>query len=412
MIYSRQREKLRREKYLAVNNNITGFSFANLGLFTGFASGIVHAVYSLVLLGIFKMFFNEEIASAAVGVYAAIYAAFAVIVGIFSAQILQWFTKTRLLYITMAALGACYCMMSFSVRPSTFIMLDYVVCFAATMLGILLPLFMSDFSRGIGMANLNARRLLWENIGAFIAPMFAMFVVNYFDGNYRMPFLAAGMIYFSGLLFFKHFGIVQEDKVLKPVNMHRTLRALRITAKSFFKKPGMLRAYVVNFGFYALRSMRLLYVPIVVIENGFSNETLGVVLSVGILPYIVLDLFIGKLIKKYGVKLWLTLGFLSFGAFSLIATFASGYILLALFVLWQISGAFMEACHDLLFFNDMPKTEQARFYGVFRTSVNFPSVVAPLLGMLCIAVFGATSAVWIITAIMAVLSTIILWAKR
>ena len=403
---------MRREKYLSISNKVTGFSFANLGLFTGFAGGIVHAVYSLVLLGIFKMFFNEEMASAAVGVYAALYAAFAVIVGIFSAQILRWFTKTRLLYITMAALGACYCMMSFSVKPSTFIMLDYVVCFASTMLGILLPLFMSDFSKGIGMANLNARKLLWENVGAFIAPMFAMFVVNYFDDNYRMPLLAAGMIYFSGLLFFKHFGIVQEDKVLKPVNMRRTMRALRITAKSFFKKSGMLRAYVVNFGFYALRAMRLLYVPIVVIENGFSNETLGIMLSIGILPYIILDLFMGKMIKKHGVKLWLTIGFVSFGVFSLMATVATGYTLLALFVLWQISGAFMEACHDLLFFNDMPKTEQARFYGVFRTSVNFPSVIAPLLGMLCITIFGTTSAVWIITAIMAFLSTIILWSKR
>ena len=108
---------MRKEKYLAINNNVTGFSFANLGLFTGFASGIVHAVHSLVLLGIFKMFLSEEIASAAIGVYAALYAAFAVVVGIFSAQILRWFTKTKLLYITMAALGACYCMMSFSVKP-------------------------------------------------------------------------------------------------------------------------------------------------------------------------------------------------------------------------------------------------------------------------------------------------------
>lgn len=403
---------MRREKYLSVNKNVTGFSFANLGLFTGFASGVVHAVYSLVLLGIFKLFLNEEMASAAVGMYAAVYAIVAVFVGLFSAEILHWFTKTKLLYITMATLGACYCMMSLSIKPATFVMLDYVVCCASTMLGILLPLFMSDFSRGIGMEKLNARYLLWVNIGAFVAPMFAMWVVGLFDGNYRMPFLAAGMIYISGLLFFKHFGIVQEDKVIKHVNFHRTLRALRMSAKTFFKKPGMLRAYIVNFGFFALSSMRLLYVPIIVIENGFSNETLGLVLSIGILPYIILDLFMGKLMKKYGVKLWLTLGFLSFAAFSLIATFATGYTLLVLFVLWQISGAFMEACHDLLFFNDMPKAEQARFYGVFRTSVNFPKVFAPLLGMLCITIFDSTSAVWLITATMAVLSTIVLWSRR
>lgn len=401
-----------REKYLAMRKNVTGFSFTNLGLFTGFASSIVHAVYSLVILGIFKIFFSEETAAAAVGVYAAVYALFACFIGFFSAEVLRWFTKTKLLYITMATLGACYCMMSFSVKPETFIILDYVAQAALTLVSVLLPLFISDFSKNIGMERLNARLHLWENVGALVAPVFAMTVVGWFNGNYRVPFLAAGLIYFSGLLFFKHFGIVQQDKVLKKVNMRKTLRALRINALSFFKKAGMLRAYVVNFGFYALRSMRLLYVPIVVIENGFSNETLGIVLSVGILPYIIMDTFIGKLIKKYGVKLWLSLGFISFAIFSVLAMFITGRALLVIFVLWQISGAFMEAAHDLLFFNGMKKNEQARYYGVFRTSVNFPSVIAPILGTLCIAVFGTTSSVWLITAVAGVLSTMILWLKK
>ena len=262
------------------------------------------------------------------------------------------------------------------------------------------------------MEKLNARYLLWVNIGALIAPIFAMSVVTFFDGNYRMPLLAAGMVYFSGLLFFKHFGIVQEDKVIKKVNIKKTIRALRITALAFFRKPGMSRAYTVNFGYYALRAMRLLYVPIIVIENGFTSETLGIVLSLGILPYIIIESFIGRLIKKYGVKIWLTVGFVSFAIFSLSAMFLSGYALLSVFVLWQISGAFMEAAHDLLFFNDMPKDQQSRYYGVFRTSVNLPSIIAPVLGGICIAVFNSTSAVWLITAVMGALSTIVLWSRR
>ena len=403
---------MRKEKYLAIRKNVTGFSFTNLGLFTGFASSVVSAVYSLVLFEIFKLFFSEELASGAVGIYAAVIALFSVFVGMFSTQILHWFTKTRLLYIVLSCLGACYCMMSFSVKPGTFITLDFVAQFALTLLNILLPLFISEFSKGIGMEKLNARYLLWVNIGAFVAPVFAMTVVSFFANNYRIPLLAAGIVYLSGLLFFKHFGIVQQDKVIKKVNMHRTMRALKITAIAFFKKAGMLRAYTVNFGYYALRAMRLLYVPIVVIENGFSSETLGIVLSLGILPYIAVESFIGKLIKKYGVKIWLTIGFGSFAMFSLLATFVSGYALLAIFILWQISGAFMEAAHDLLFFNNMPKSEQPRYYGVFRTSVNFPSVVAPVLGGICIAVFNSTSAVWLITATIGVLSTIVLWSRH
>ena len=401
-----------KEKYLSMRQNVNGFSFTNLGLFTGFASSVVSAVYSLVLFEIFKLFFNEELASGAVGIYAAIIAVFSMCVGLFSTQILHWFTKTRLLGIVLSLLGACYCMMSFSVQPGTFITLDFMAQFALTILNILLPLFMSEFSNGIGMEKLNARYLLWVNIGAFVAPVFAMTVVSFFGGNYRMPLLAAGLVYFSGLLFFKHFGIVQADKIVKRVNMRRTWRALRITALHFFQRDGMLRAYTVNFGYYALRAMRLLYVPIVVIENGFSSETLGVVLSLGILPYIVIESFIGRLIKRYGVKIWLTIGFMSFAIFSVFATFMTGRALLLIFILWQISGACMEACHDLLFFDGMPKDQQSKFYGVFRTSVNFPSVIAPILGGICIAVFNATSAVWLITAVVGVLSTIVLWSKH
>ena len=360
----------------------------------------------------FKYFFNEVLEYSAVGIYAAVIAVFCMVVGFFSTQILHWFTKTRLLYIVLSLLGMCYCMMSFSVKPGTFIMLDFMAQFSYTLLSVLLPLFISDFSKGIGMEKLNARYLLWVNIGALIAPVFAMWVVSFFSNNYRMPLLAAGMVYFSGLLFFKQFGIVQADKVIKKVNMQKTLRALKITALTFFKKSGMLRAYTVNFGYYALRAMRYLYVPIIVIEKGFTSETLGIVLSLGILPYIIIESFIGKLIKKYGVKIWLTVGFVSFAVFSIFATFVNGYSLLAIFVLWQISGAFMEAAHDLLFFNDMPKDQQSRYYGIFRTSVNLPSIIAPILGGVCIAVFNSVSAVWLITAVMGVLSTIVLWSRR
>ncbi|MCQ2562119.1 MAG: MFS transporter [Alphaproteobacteria bacterium] len=400
-----------REKYLSIRKNVSGFSFANLGLFTGFGDSIVNTVYSLVLLGIFTQLFNENVASSAVGIYVGIYSVYCVIVGLFANEILRLFSKSKLLYIVMFLVGMCYAMMSFSIAPQTFVILDYLSGTCTTLIGMLIPLFMADFSKNIGMEKLNARYHLWTNIGALLAPFFALTIATKFD-SYRAPFLATSIIYFSGLLFFRHFGIVQQDKEVQPTKVKKLLRALRINTIMFFKTPGMARAYIVNFGYYALRAMRLLYVPIIVIEKGFSNETLSIVLTAGILPYIIIETFIGKLVKKYGVRLWLTIGLLSFSLFSIVASFASGYVLLSMFVLWQISGAFMEAVHDLLFFNSAKKTEQARFYGVFRTSANFPSVIAPMIGAVCIAIFGSTSAVWLVTATVGVLSTIVLLSKN
>ena len=57
------------DKYISVGKKVSGFSFANLGFFTGFADGIYNAVYSLVILEIFR-------SSAIVGLYVGLYSIF------------------------------------------------------------------------------------------------------------------------------------------------------------------------------------------------------------------------------------------------------------------------------------------------------------------------------------------------
>lgn len=392
-----------RDKYLYVKNGVSGFSFANLGLFTGFADGIYNAVYSLVLMEIFAN-------SAIVGVYVAIYAAFCMGVGLFANEILRRFSKVRVFYFVMLMLAVCYAMMSFSIRPSTFVILDYTTGIAITLVGVLIPLFMSDFSGKIGMARLNSRYHLWMNVGALFAPMIAVAVAEQF--NNRAAFFASALIYLAGWMAFKLFHVVQQDKKIKPVNPRKTVHALLKNAVAFFRRSGMARAYAVNFGYYSLRAMRYLYVPIVVIENGFSRDALGWVLTLGIIPYLILSDLMAGLVRRYGKNKWLLIGFSSFAILSALATFVTGYPLLVIFVAWQISGALMESVHDLLFFDGTSRAEQTKFYGIFRTSVNLPNVIAPILGAACITAFGATSAVWVVTAVIGTISALLVVAKK
>ena len=392
-----------RDKYLYVKNGVSGFSFANLGLFTGFADGIYNAVYSLVLMEIFAN-------SAIVGVYVAIYAAFCMGVGLFANEILRRFSKVRVFYFVMLMLAVCYAMMSFSIRPSTFVILDYTTGIAITLVGVLIPLFMSDFSGKIGMARLNSRYHLWMNVGALFAPMIAVAVADQF--NNRAAFFASALIYLAGWMAFKLFHVVQQDKKIKPVDPRKTVYALLKNAVAFFRRSGMARAYAVNFGYYSLRAMRYLYVPIVVIENGFSRDALGWVLTLGIIPYLILSDLMAGLVRRYGKNKWLLIGFSSFAILSALATFVTGYPLLVIFVAWQISGALMESVHDLLFFDGTSRAEQTKFYGIFRTSVNLPNVIAPILGAACITAFGATSAVWVVTAVIGTISALLVVAKK
>lgn len=378
-----------RESYISVGRKVNGFSFANLGLFTGFADGVYNAVYSLVILEIFR-------SSAIVGVYVAIYSVFCLIVALFANEILRVFSKARLFYFAMLMVAICYAMMSFSILPRTFVILDYATGFATTLIAVLIPLFMSDFSKNIGMARLNSRYHLWLNVGALFAPFVAVAIANHFDN--RAAFFGSAVIYLLGWGMFKLFKVVQQDKQIKTVSPRKTFKTLIKNARAFFGLPGMLRAYLVNFGYYSLRALRVLYVPILVIENGFTKDTLAWVLTLGIIPYLILSELMGRAVRRFGKTLWLMLGFGSFAVLAAIAAFVSGVPLLVIFVLWQISGAFMEPVHDLLFFDDVPKSQQSRFYGVFRTSVNLPSVIIPMLGAGVITLFGTTAAVWTVSA--------------
>lgn len=391
------------DKYISINKRVSGFSFANLGLFTGFADGIYNAVYSLVILEIFK-------SSAVVGIYVAIYSMFCFFVGVFANEIFRQFSKVRVFYFVMLMLAVCYAMMGFSILPRTFIILDYATGVAITFVGMLIPLFMSDFSKNIGMARLNSRYHLWMNVGALFAPTVAILIANNF-GN-RAAFFGSAMIYFAGWMLFKYFRVVQEDKQIRPVNPRKTFRALWKNTVDFFRLPGMLRAYLVNFGYYSLRAMRVLYVPILVIENGFSKDVLGWVLTLGIIPYLILSEFMGRAVQRTGKSLWLILGFGSFALLSAFATVVTGVPLLIIFVAWQISGALMESVHDLLFFDNTKKVQQTRFYGVFRTSVNLPNVLVPVFGAAMIAIYGTTAAVWAVTATIGALSIGVLISRK
>ena len=383
------------DRYISFSRYLNGFSFANMGLFTGFADGIYNAVYSLVILEIFR-------SSATVGLYVALYSVFCMFVGLFANEILRRFSKVRVFYTVLIMLAIGYAMMSFSIQPRTFITLDFTTGIAITLSQMLIPLFMADFVKKVGIARVNARYHLWVNIGALFAPMIAVTIASAF--NNRAAFMASSLIYVSAWLFFKWFHIVQPDKEVKPLDTRRTFRSLWKNTRAFFAMPGMLRAYLVNFGFYSLRAMRYLYVPIVVIEAGFSKDTLGWVLTLGIIPYLILSELMGRLVQKYGKNIWLILGFSSFAVLSAVATLITGFPLLAIFVAWQISGALMEPVHDLLFFDNAGPAQRARFYGVFRTSAHLPNVIAPVLAALCITYFGATSAVWFVTAVIGALT--------
>lgn len=383
-----------KDKYISIKSSVSGFSFANLGLFKGFSDGIINAVWALILLDIFHG------NSAMVGIYSSVYYAFYMLITLFSGEMMKLSTKAKMLYFSMAAVGIMYFMMAFSVKPATFVALDFASAVPQMLIGSLLSLFMADFaSKNTGMERLNGRYVFWLNAGALVAPIIAMWIAGIF--GIRAPFFAVALINILGLLYFQWFGIIQPDKKISKISAKKTLRQTWRTVVAYFRRRDLLRAYIINFGQYAIYSLRILYVPIMVIEAGFSKDILGWVLAAGVVPYVLLANPLGRIAKKTGIKIWVAIGFLSFAAFAVAASFATGAALLAIFILWQISGALIEPLTDIFFFNAAKGASRDRFFGVFKTVNRLPRFIVPVIGALVIAVCGATSYVWLLAAVIA-----------
>ena len=400
-----------KEKYISVKSGVTGYSFANIGAFTGFANGGFNAVYSLVLFGLFTgVLSNENMASSAVGVYAALYAVWCMIISFFSKELLCRFPKIRVLYVAFLLVVVGNVMMGLSHSVWDFVVFDYLSGLGATLVWMLIPLFMADFSGNIGMAKLNARYYLWINIGYLIAPLVALNVAAFFN-DYKIAFFISGLFYALGFLFLSRLNVVQAHKKVNKKCETDTLRMLKKNAVAFFRTKGMFRAYLISFGYWAFFYMRLLYIPIIMIEQGFSAANLSFLLTVGIVPYIFIDLVIGSVVKKVGKEIILATGLILSIVLSVCAIFATGWWLFAVFLVWECAGALMEPVCDLLFFDNAKKKERAHYYGVFRTTAYLANIIVPILGAICIAITGVTTSVWSVLVMISVGALFVLLRK-
>ena len=388
-----------RDKYVSKKEFVNGFSFADLGVFYGLGSGIISAVYSLVLLDIFQD-------AAKVGLYFAIYSVFSVFISLFANELFRSFSKSKLFFISLVSTAVFYFMMSFPVKSSTFIALDFASSIPLTLIVLLIPLFMSDFSKNIGIEKLNGRYQFWMNIGGLVAPVIAMFLAGMY-GN-RFSFFVVSVIYLVTAFVFKYFGIVQEDKKIKKITPRKTFKVLVHNTVRYFKNPNLARAFFTSFGYAFGSAMRGLYVPIIVIQQGFTKETLGLVLMLGVIPHILLAQPLGYLAKKYGVKIWVKTGLIMMAILSVIASFATGYWLLFIFVFWQIAAALISLVRDLLFFDAANKQQQSKYLGVFKSHDSLTKVVAPLIGAGVIYLFGTESLIWLVVAGISVFSLMLL----
>ena len=167
----------------------------------------------------------------------------------------------------------------------------------------------------------------------------------------------------------------------------------------FFQQPRLVFAWVAAVGRYVWWVMFFVYVPIYVVESGYSKILAGALISIGSGFLIFLPLF-GRVVRRFGIRNVLRMGFFVSAVLTASASLLAGWPWLAIVVLLASTLAMvsLDAVANLPFMLLVRRGERTEMTTVYSTYRDCGEICAPaffsvLLAFAALpAVFAATGA--------------------
>lgn len=238
-----------------------------------------------------------------------------------------------------------------------------------------LDIFIEEFSKSKNIGKLRGLFLVVTNSAWVVAQTISGSIIakSSYKGIYL--FSALFMVLVAGIfiLFLKDF----KDPLYKKVPILKTL-------KFFNQDKNVSRIYFINFILKFFFAWMVIYTPIFLHEYiGFGWDKIGIIFTIMLLPFVLLEFSLGKLSDKIGEKKMLLGGFLIAALFTLIIPFIgkSSLMLWAMILFGtRIGAAIIEVMSESYFFK-VVNAERPDAISFFRNTYPLSYIVAPLLAI-------------------------------
>lgn len=197
------------------------------------------------------------------------------------------------------------------------------------------------------------------------------------EGNYNTLYIISALALLP-LLYI----VVRYFKKIKDNNFHHIHISGGI--QTFLKDKNIKNIYFSNLFLQIFYSWIVIYAPIYLHEQiGFDWQQLGLMISIALLPFVLLEIPVGRLAdKKLGEKELLIAGFI----ITAVSLFAMSGITTADFLIWtailfvsRIGASLMEVTTESYFFKHINPSNQ-NLIGTFRTTGPLGYIVGPIIG--------------------------------
>jgi len=343
-------------------------------LFILYLTGFLFALNQALPAYINSTFLSGFATEKAVGMIYAVASVITVILFFLLPHLLRQFGNYRLAFWLFVLDGIA--MLGLASARSFWPAIGFFICvFVATfLLAFTLDIFLEHYSSNSRTGSIRGIYLTVINGAWVFSPLLAGFILS--DGDYWKIYLAGAILILPALFLlrggFKKF----SDPNYKNIAVWSTL-------KNIWRQRDLFRIFSVSFLLGFFYTWMIIYTPIYLHDHlGFSWQTIGLIFTIMLLPFVLTETPLGKLAdKKCGEKEILSLGLMIMALSTATLTFVSSTsvaLWAALLFVTRVGASAVEIMSETYFFKKV-QSNQADIISLYRATRPAAYVVGPLV---------------------------------
>jgi len=181
----------------------------------------------------------------------------------------------------------------------------------------------------------------------------------------------------------------KNHPLIKHTKEKETIKEFFTNLKTYITSKELMKASSVAFGVAYFFGIFSIYAPLYIINKGYTDNIVGWVLAGSVIPLVLLEVWVGKLADKHGIRRYIAFGFITMAIITVlfqVITIVPVVLFLMAFV--NVGLAFIEPLKETYFFKVVDKKNEEKYYGIYNVSRNIANVIAPLIGALTLTIFG------------------------
>ncbi len=238
-----------------------------------------------------------------------------------------------------------------------------------------LDVFIEYFSKNKGIGKFRGLYLMIINFAWILAQMISGSIIekSSFQGIY---FFSAGFMFLVSIIFIIFLRDFVDPKYTKvPITK---------TIKVFLKNKSISKIYLINLILKFFFAWMVIYTPIYLYEYlGFGWEQIGLIFTIMLIPFVLVDYPLGRLSDKMGEKKMLIAGFLVTIFFTFLIPFIGkpGVWIWAIILFGtRVGAATIEIMAESYFFKEIGE-RNADEISFFRNTYPLSFIIAPLVAI-------------------------------